>query len=120
VLALELERTASDAPVVVDGPQRKSQLYNEIYADFGFIISYTLLWVVMGLRIGRIVAILAVLGGLADVIEDIGILAVLGATQTATQPTQTMVNLVYSASSIKWMLLGRNYSAGYIWCKRSS
>ena len=102
VLALELVRTPGDAARVLDGDARRSGLRRSTYADFGFIIVYTLLWVAMGRRVSRIVAILALLGGLADVIEDIGMLT----TIEASTPSQAIVHWTYFVSSVKWLLLG--------------
>ena len=102
VIALELARSAGDAALIMDGPERRSGFRTSVYTDFGFIFFYTLLWAIMGRRVSPIAALLAVLGGLADVIEDIGMLI----TLAAPAPTENAVNWTFYASHAKWLALG--------------
>jgi hypothetical protein len=102
VLALELAQSADDAALVIDGDQRRAALKKATYFDFAFILVYTFLWFVMGRRVSPIVAIVAVLAGLADLIENTGMLI----TIAAPAPSLSVIKWTYYASLIKWLQLG--------------
>ena len=102
VLALELARSACDAKAIADGKARRAILKKNNYADIGLIIAYMSLWFSIGKRLNRIVAIAALLAGVANVIEDVGMLM----TLYAAKPSPGIVESTYFASCIKWVLLG--------------
>lgn len=102
VLGLELARSPQDAATIADGEPRRAVLKKNTYADIGLIIAYTILWFSIGKRLNKIVAAAALAAGIADVIEDLGILI----TLDSAMPSEAVVRTTYIASFIKWMLLG--------------
>src|SRR5262249_39986054 len=77
VLGLELARSPQDAATIADGEPRRAILKKNTYADLGLIIAYTILWFTIGKHVNKIVAVAALVAGIADVIEDLGILMTL-------------------------------------------
>ncbi len=104
---VELDDILGDAPSADREVMRFKQ-----YLDFGFIPSYTALFVLLGVLLMRsegwwraagIAAIItAVATGLFDVLEDLAILQILDLPLSVTSPR--MLNAIRSASFAKWTL----------------
>jgi hypothetical protein len=89
VLALELARTPQQAAIIADGEQQRLSFKKNTYADLGLIIAYMALWFSIGTRLHTIVAVAALAAGIADAIEDAGILMTLGSTMPSESVVQT-------------------------------
>ncbi len=112
ILAMEVIRDLAEVDAVLGdapSPDREAMRIKQ-YADFGFILAYGSLFVLIGRLLapkGRAIAISATTLGLVaanlDVVENVRILHLLNAT--LAQTTQGMINAVRYPSLAKWTLV---------------
>ena len=81
-----------------DGSAVRAQLHDQTLVDFALIVSYVGLWVTMGLALNPGVAVIAVMAGIADIVENLAIL------HEVALPDP--VRFVRWAALAKWGLLG--------------
>jgi hypothetical protein len=112
ILAMEMVQNVAEVDTVLsDAPSPDREVMRlKQYVDFGYILAYAALFVLMSIflmRQGRAIAIsAAVLGtiaGIFDVIENLGILRILDVDISHT--TQAMIDAIRYPSLIKWALL---------------
>lgn len=113
VLALELVKSGADIPQIV-GPASgrvAGFLKKHTYKDFGFIVVYLVFFVAVSLVVSQMypgparyiawfAAGCAVLAGILDVVENMGMLRAIGG-----EATDTVANSIRYASLGKWALL---------------
>ncbi len=111
ILAMEVVRDAAEVDAILgDAPSPDREVMRiKQYADFGFILAYASLFVLMSIvliREGRALAIAAAVAGVAaailDVIENLGILRIVDVDLSHT--TQTMIDAIRYPSLVKWAL----------------
>ena len=81
-----------------DGSAVRAQLHDQTLVDFALIVSYVGLWGATGLALNPGVAVIAVMAGIADVVENLAILHELALPDP--------VRFVRWAALAKWSLLG--------------
>ena len=81
-----------------DGSAVREQLHDQTLVDFALIVSYVGLWGAMGLALNPGVAVVAVMAGIADIVENLAILHELALPDP--------VRFVRWAALAKWSLLG--------------
>jgi hypothetical protein len=111
ILAMEVVRDVSEVDAILsDAPSPDREVMRiKQYADFGFIVAYAALYVLMSMLLvgeGRALAIsaavLAILAAICDVIENFGILRIVDVDLAHT--TQAMIDAIRYPSLIKWAL----------------
>lgn len=100
VLALQLARSPGDAARILDGDERRAQFFRATVASVPFVAASTTLWGVMAWQVKPLLVVPAIVAGVADLIENAAIFAVLGT------PTRTVVDWMRSAARTKWLMLG--------------
>lgn len=100
VIALQLARGPDEAAVILDGAERRAQFFRATAADVPFAAAATTLWTVMAWRVTPMLAVPAIVAGVADLIEDAAIFAALDG------PTPGIVAWMRSAARTKWLMLG--------------
>ena len=111
ILAMEMVRNVAEVDSVLGAapsPDREAMRIKQ-YADFGFIVAYAALYVLMSMLLidqGRVIAIsaaaLGVIAAVFDVIENLGILRIVDVDLPHT--TQAMIDAIRYPSLIKWTL----------------
>jgi hypothetical protein len=111
ILAIEVARNVAEVDAILSeapSPDREVMRIKQ-YADFGFICGYAALYVLMSMLLigeGRAIAIsaavLGILAGVFDVIENLGILRVIDVDLAHT--TQAMIDAIRYPSLVKWTL----------------
>ncbi len=109
ILAMEVVRDAHEVDLVLSdapSPDRETMRIKQ-YVDFGFILSYAALFVVMAMMFGGgrnrlpyIAATFGVVAAIFDVIENMGILRTVNVDLAHT--TQGMIDAIRYPSLIKW------------------
>lgn len=111
ILAMEVVRNVAEVDTILsDSPSADRETMRiKQYADFGFIGAYVTLYLLMSmllLREGRAIAIsaavLGVVAGIFDVIENLGILRVVNVDLAHT--TQATIDAIRYPSLVKWAL----------------
>jgi hypothetical protein len=109
ILAMEMVRNVEEVDAILGespSPDREVMRLKQ-YIDFGFIAAYTALFLaarpLVGGTAGLVIAIGGAVAGVADVIENIGILRVVNVDLAHT--TQGMVDAIRIPSLIKWTLV---------------
>jgi hypothetical protein len=113
VLALELVKSGADIKQIVGAESGRVAgfLKGHTYKDFGFIVVYLLFFVAVGLLVSQMytaparyiacfAAGCAVLGGILDVVENMGMLRAIGG-----EATDSLANTIRYVSLSKWALL---------------
>ncbi|MEQ1946068.1 MAG: hypothetical protein ABL995_02700 [Bryobacteraceae bacterium] len=110
IIALEMARDVREVDAIladVPSPDREIMRLKQ-YADFGFIVTYTLLALTLGeilskrTKLGRALALTAVLAAAFDARENILILKIVATPLEAT--SQAMLDALRLSSIIKWTL----------------
>lgn len=111
ILAMEVVRNVAEVDTILsDSPSADRETMRiKQYADFGFICGYVALYVLMSMLLiaeGRAIAIsaavLGVVAGVFDVIENLGILRVVNIDLAHT--TQAAIDAIRYPSLVKWAL----------------
>ena len=109
VIAMEVVRNVEEVDAILGeapSPDREAMRIKQ-YVDFGFIAAYVGLFIVVRGLVGGLagwaVAVCGAAAGVADVIENIGILRVVNVDLRHT--TQVMIDAIRIPSLIKWTLV---------------
>lgn len=112
ILAMEVARDITEVDAILGdapSPDREAMRIKQ-YADFGFIVAYSSLFVLMSMLLapqGRALALTAAATGLIaamlDVVENIGILRLVDTSLSRT--TQAMIDAIRYPSLAKWNLV---------------
>jgi hypothetical protein len=103
VVALQLARTVDEAALVLDGDERRRQFVRATVADVPFAAATTALWAVMAWQLRPWLAAPALVGGVADLLENVAILAAVDG------PTPVVVGWLRRAARTKWLMLGLTF-----------
>ena len=106
VLAMEVVRNVNEVDEVLsDSPSPDREVMRlKQYADFGFIVCYSALFVLLAKLLGaRAIAVVGLAGAVCDMIENIGILRIVDMSLSHT--TQAMIDAIRYPSLVKWALV---------------
>jgi hypothetical protein len=106
ILAMEVVRNIDEVDAVLSdlpSPDREAMRLKQ-YADFGFIVCYSALFILLAKLLGaRAIAVIGIAGAVCDVIENIGILRIVNVSLGHT--TQTTIDAIRYPSLSKWALV---------------
>ncbi|MEQ1885929.1 MAG: hypothetical protein ABL967_12775 [Bryobacteraceae bacterium] len=124
ITALQMARDVREVDAVfadVPSPDREIMRLKQ-YADFAFIVAYALLALTLGeilskrTRLGRVLAVAAVLAAVFDAREDVLILKIAATPLELT--SQAMIDALRLASIVKWAFTAITVAIlGYCWMK---
>ncbi len=100
VFALQLARGVDETNLILNGAEHRAQFFRATVADVPLIAATTALWSVLAWQVTPVLAVPAIVAGVADLIEDAAIFAAL------RTPTTRNVDWIASAARTKWLMLG--------------